>query len=268
VNPILFSPCVFRGGGTRRYRSRLVINEQLGVNLGAERPENNQRFAAPKVVFRGVFGLPRAKSLIIFRGVEIGVEKRDTTMTYFARKTRRVSSRRATAKPRLEPLEERQLLSGFGSADGAYIVEPWAGTYQAVQIQPGTGNQIVAAGTMDITNPTIDHRMAIARYDSAGNPDSNYGSGGVSAPPLGPGTEYGFDLVLQPADGKAVVSGTGSGGFVAARFNTNGTLDGSFGTGGWNTLDALAGDSYNPAYGVGLQSTGKVVAAGFSLGTK
>jgi hypothetical protein len=74
VNPIPSSPCFFGGGGAYRYRSRLVINEQLGVNLGAERPENNQRFAAPEAVSHGVFGLPRAKSLIIFRAVEIGVQ--------------------------------------------------------------------------------------------------------------------------------------------------------------------------------------------------
>src|SRR4051794_36754894 len=103
------------------------------------------------------------------------IQKRTTTMTYFSRKTRRVSPGRATAKPRLEPLEERIALSGFGPADGAYIVESWIASYSAVQIQPGD-QKIVAAGTMSPYQ--AGSSMAIARYDPLGNPDTTYGTGG------------------------------------------------------------------------------------------
>ncbi len=184
------------------------------------------------------------------------------------RKSRRPPSHKpATAKPRLEPLEERQLLSGFGPADGAYIVEAWNGAYNDVQIQPGD-QKIVAAGDMS-------SNMAIARYDSLGNPDNTYGTGGpsipplsgVSAPALGSSNAYADDLALQP-DGRAVVAGNASEGtysaFAVARFNIDGTLDSGFGGGGWTSLDARAGD-FNPAEGVGLQSTGKVVVAGLSI---
>ncbi len=148
--------------------------------------------------------------------------------------------------------------------DGAYIVEPWNGSYTAVKIQPGD-QKIVAAGAMTITNPdnTTESRMAIARYDSLGYPDSTYGSGGVAAPALGTSSERGYDLVLQP-DGKAVVSGYNSanGSFAVARFRSNGTLDNGFGFGGWTTFQARPG--FNPAEAVGLQSTGKIVVAGTS----
>lgn len=195
----------------------------------------------------------------------------ETTMTFFARPTRgMVSPRRRTARPRPEPLEERIALSGFGPEDGAYIVAPWIGGYSDVQIQKGD-QKIVAAGS-------VSTNMAIARYDSIGNPDNTYGSGGpsipplsgVSAPALGPTDEDGRDLVLQP-DGKAVVSGRvspallGDGAFAVARFQTDGSLDSTFGSGGWNTLGARS-DSFNPAEAVGLQSTGKIVVAGMSLG--
>ena len=67
-------------------------------------------------------------------------------MKFYSRQTRRtVSPKRRTAKPRLELLDERQLLSGFGPADGAYISEPWGGSYDTVQIQP-FDQKIVAAG--------------------------------------------------------------------------------------------------------------------------
>ena len=68
-----WSPCFSRADGADDDRSRLFINEQLGVNIGAERPENNQRFAAPEAVFLRVLGSLRAKLLIIFLAVEIGV---------------------------------------------------------------------------------------------------------------------------------------------------------------------------------------------------
>jgi uncharacterized delta-60 repeat protein len=212
-----------------------------------------------------------------FLGSQTHLSKKDTTMKFFSRKTRRTDTlKRRTLRLRLEPLEERQLLSGFGSADGAYIVEPWLGSYSAVQIQPGD-QKIIAAGQVDPNSNFTDQRMAIARYGSLGNPDNTYGSGGhsfpplsgVSAPALGPFSESGWDLVLQP-DGKAVVSGlspvnsSANSAFAVARFNTNGTLDSGFGSGGWNTLDARA-DFFNPAAAVGLQSTGKVVVAGWSV---
>ena len=56
----------------------------------------------------------------------------------------------------------------------------------------------------------------------------------------------------------------GSGGpkLGVARFNTNGSLDNSFGSGGGTIFDVQPGTEY--AYAVGLQSTGKIVVAGFS----
>jgi hypothetical protein len=74
VNSISFLPCFSRGGGADGDRSRPLINEQLSVNVGAEWPANNQRFAAPEESLLGVLGSLRAKSLIIFRALEIGVQ--------------------------------------------------------------------------------------------------------------------------------------------------------------------------------------------------
>src|SRR5262245_25048285 len=84
------------------------------------------------------------------------IQKRTTTMMFFSRKTRfRVSPKFSTAKPRLEPLEERMALSGFGTADGAYIVEPWIGAYSDVQVQPGD-QKIMAAGNVNPNNNYTD----------------------------------------------------------------------------------------------------------------
>jgi uncharacterized delta-60 repeat protein len=182
------------------------------------------------------------------------------------RQPRHLCHRLPSAKPALEPLEDR--LTPSFSAAGPYVVESWNGGYYDVKIQPGDQKVVVAGNA--------DDRMAIARYDSVGNPDTSYGSGGpsiaplsgVSAPALGAYGEHGYALVLQP-DGKAVVSGDNGGGysgdsFAVARFNTGGTLDSSFGSGGWISLNVFFA-AYNPAGAVGLQSNGKIVVAGAAV---
>jgi hypothetical protein len=133
---------------------------------------------------------------------------------------------------RLERLEDRIALSGFGAGNGAYIVESWNGQYGAVKIQP-TDQKILVAGGMLSTGG-----VAIARYDSAGNPDAGWGSGGLATPALGPqGNPGGAGLAIQ-ADGRVDVAGTfllGSAGQAAVgvgRLNLDGSLDTSFGTGG------------------------------------
>lgn len=181
-------------------------------------------------------------------------------MKFFSRKTRRpVSPKLRTVTLHLERLEERLVLSGFGPEDGAYIVEPWSGGYSDVQIQPAN-QKIVAAGGITV-NPTTtsDPGVALARYDSVGNPDTSYGSGGLSTTTLGYGSP---GLALQP-DGKAVVAAKGSSGyFGAARFTTNGSLDTSFGSGGFSGVNL--GSYFQKPTGVGLQSTGKIVVGGFT----
>jgi uncharacterized delta-60 repeat protein len=155
--------------------------------------------------------------------------------------------------------------AAFGPDDGGYIVESWSGDYNDLAILPG-GQQILAGGTKYSTDPSApsDNRMAIARYNVSGSVDTSYGSGGVTAPALAASSENGYGIVLQP-DGKAVLAGSVPFRPTVARFNSNGSLDTGFGIGGWNTIDVQADHPFSPAYGVGLQSTGKIVIAGQAL---
>jgi uncharacterized delta-60 repeat protein len=160
----------------------------------------------------------------------------------------------------LELLEERQLLSGFGPDDGAYIVEDRAGgDYRDVQIHPDT-QAIVAVG-----DPGAGSNFGVARYHSDGSVDTSYGNVGLASPPLGPGSEHALALLLQP-DGKAVVAGQvilpGSVDLSLARLNTDGSPDASFGAGGSSSFSVQPGA--DTAYAVNLQSTGKIVASGSS----
>ncbi len=79
-----------------------------------------------------------------------------------------------------------------------------------------------------------------------------------------PEEAFGYALDLQK-DGKAVVSGrcdTYGGDFAVARFNTNGTLDTSFGTSGMATFSH--GNPYEEsAMDVVVQHNGKIVVSGY-----
>jgi|GEM_PF-1806104 len=192
------------------------------------------------------------------------------------KKTSRARLNQIRRKLLLERLEDRIVFSGFGPLDGAYIVEPWLGSYEGVQIQP-SDQAIVAAGTMKIVNPnaSIEQRIAIARFDAQGTADVTYGSGGVSAPALGSKNEAGQDVVLQ-SNGMAIVSGKVTSPLTStdvamgvARFAADGSIDSSFGVGGLSTLDVrssqvIAENDYTNFSHLGLQADGKIVLTGTS----
>src|SRR5437868_14905206 len=77
--------------------------------------------------------------------------------------------------------------------------------------------------------------LALSAYAAPGDLDPTFGSGGKVGTAIGSGHDDANAMVLQP-DGKIVAGGwTVSGAnylFGLARYNSNGTLDTSFGSGG------------------------------------
>jgi uncharacterized delta-60 repeat protein len=105
-----------------------------------------------------------------------------------------------------------------------------------------------------------------------GNPDENldpsFGNGGKVVTDFTGSTDVGFALAIQ-ADGKMIVGGsvanvpTNGTDYGLARYNSDGSLDQSFGTGGRVMTDVGGQGDFISA--IGLQSDGKIVAAGFSF---
>jgi uncharacterized delta-60 repeat protein len=127
----------------------------------------------------------------------------------------------------------------------------------ALAVEPD--GRIVAAGA---TSNGSTVRLVIARFHSDGTLDTSFGTGGkvLTAIDCDPSS-----VLLQP-NGKIVIVGgalgTGtSAHFVVARFNANGTLDSSFGTGG--AVNTTIGSNSFPRAGA-LQVNGKIVAVGVS----
>jgi uncharacterized delta-60 repeat protein len=163
----------------------------------------------------------------------------------------------------------------FGS--GGIVTTEFGGydSAEAVAVQPD--GKIVAAGHggSGLGGGTGD--FALARYNSDGSLDTSFGSGGkvTTSFPLGgiyaPSASV-AGIAIQ-SNGKIVVAGRaqvkhGNGknaaidyDFALARYNSNGSLDTSFGSGGKVTTN-FAGDDYGNA--LAIQADGRLVVAGYA----
>jgi len=133
-----------------------------------------------------------------------------------------------------------------------------AGVY-SVAIQ--SDGKIVAAGWN--YNGIYDN-FVVVRYNTNGTLDNNFGTGGKVITDLSNPTEA-YSLVIQ-SDGKIIIAGTEEIGanfdFAVLRYNSDGTLDHSFGTNGVVTTDINGND--DKIFSVALQGK-KIVAAGISF---
>jgi uncharacterized delta-60 repeat protein len=112
--------------------------------------------------------------------------------------------------------------------------------------------------------PPAGAYLALARYLPDGKLDSTFGSEGVVTTDFG-SAALGRDVLLQP-DGKIVVVGLVqsagiSDGFALARYEADGTLDETFGSGG-EVMTGLG--SYSGGTAAVLQPDGNIVAGGFA----
>jgi uncharacterized delta-60 repeat protein len=150
----------------------------------------------------------------------------------------------------------------FGTGGVASTPTPAFDLYSTIAIQPD--GRIVAAGLSgDFVGPT---GPALVRYLSDGSLDPSFGTGGmVSAPPV-PDFDASSRVLVQP-DGKLVLVGLTFPsvppfryGTVVARYDEDGALDPTFGTGGSVTFDSSAGSFV--ASDAALDPDGKLVVAG------
>ena len=116
--------------------------------------------------------------------------------------------------------------------------------------------------------------LELIGYHANGSLNTAFGSGGiVSTPPFGDGFDAVGGATLYPTagtanDGKIVVVGysmvstTIDSEWLVARYNVNGTLDASFGSGG-TAMENFSARS-DAARGVAIQTDGKLVVTGYS----
>ena len=155
----------------------------------------------------------------------------------------------------------------FGN--GGAITTSFGGNFasaSAVMVQPD--GKIVVAGTVDFNPdlPTSGLDFALARYNANGTLDATFGKGGKVVFDFFGSFDQANAAVLQP-DGKIIVVGSASYdsfnqdiGFALARFNTDGSTDFGFGSGGKQITDFFGAGA--DANAIVLQADGKFVVAG------
>jgi uncharacterized delta-60 repeat protein len=135
----------------------------------------------------------------------------------------------------------------------------------AVVLQPD--GKIIVVGFSGVGQGGELNDFALARYNSNGTLDQSFGNGGSFKTHFDGMFNTGSRAnaaVLQP-DGKLVVAGSYkteavSRQFALARYNSNGSLDTTFGSGGMLTTSFGSSNAF--AFGVALQPDGKIVAVG------
>jgi uncharacterized delta-60 repeat protein len=154
--------------------------------------------------------------------------------------------------------------ASFGS--GGKLITNFGNTAQAFNVILQTDGKIVAVGGRFDALTEFD--FALARYNSDGSLDASFGSGGLVATAISDREDVAFGVALH-ADGRIVVAGRGSAigffsDFALARYNSDGSLDASFGSGGKIITDFSSERS--EAGAVAVQPNNKIVAAGFANG--
>lgn len=155
--------------------------------------------------------------------------------------------------------------SGFGS-DGRVVTALSAGdaveSGRAVAVQDD-GRIVVVATVMDLGASRSD--IGVVRYRRNGTLDPTFGVGGVVITAVAPGIHQhsATDLLVQP-DGKILVAGSARMPFTGAdtvlvRYNVDGSLDRSFGSGGIVITGLAPGAKSDEAVALALQPDGKIV---------
>jgi uncharacterized delta-60 repeat protein len=143
----------------------------------------------------------------------------------------------------------------FGSADGISDV--------ALQ----SDGKIIAVGNTRVSFSVFTD-FALARYNPDGQLDNTFGNGGKVTLDFSGNPDGASTITIQPTDGKIIVGGAASltapfrTDFALVRYNTDGQLDDTFGSGGIVTTDYNGGD--DGIVDTALQTDGRIVTVGYT----
>ena len=109
--------------------------------------------------------------------------------------------------------------------------------------------------------------FALWRYNADGNPDLSFGINGRTITAVSTATDIANAVAIQN-DGKIVITGYAFAGtvsnFAVVRYNSNGTPDGGFGTGGIVITTINASHTRAAANAIAIQSDNKIVVGGYT----
>ncbi len=141
-------------------------------------------------------------------------------------------------------------------------VGTWTDKANSIALQPD--GKIILGGAYYSNNGDPSQDFALVRYNADGSLDDSFGSGGKVTTELGSD----FDIIKSVAvlpDGKIVAGGyiqeNSSSKFALVRYNSDGSLDNSFGDSG-KVITSIKNSPYENAFTMAVQADGKVILAG------
>ena len=147
-----------------------------------------------------------------------------------------------------------------GDLDGVFNSIGWITADPASVYDYGDATAIQSDGKIILVGYGQDNAARLLRYTTTGSLDSSFGTGGLAV-------LAGFRAlsVALDGDGRIVIAGYVHNGansdFALARYNSDGTLDTTFGDGGIQSTDFGSEDF---GQSVAVQSDGKIVVAGYA----
>jgi uncharacterized delta-60 repeat protein len=131
-------------------------------------------------------------------------------------------------------------------------------------------NKIIVGGKYTTLTGSFTH-FGLVRYNEDGTLDTTYGDGGRVMTVFDPNGIYeGANAIAIQPDGKVLAAGfvslqpPGPGYFAIARYNTDGTLDSTFGAGG--KTSAAVVNHINELRAITVAPDGQIAASGFYFG--
>jgi uncharacterized delta-60 repeat protein len=126
--------------------------------------------------------------------------------------------------------------------------------------------RIIVAGSSDNGS---DDDFTVVRYTADGALDTSFSGDGIVTTDFGSGDDRAYGVVVD-SDDRIVVAGRAWNGsdndFAVARYMADGELDSTFGIDGYLTTTFLpaSGDGNDRAYGIAVDSAGRIVVGGYS----
>ncbi len=142
--------------------------------------------------------------------------------------------------------------------DGTVTTQIGASTDSASAVTVEPDGSIVAAGYSVGTNADF----AVARYNPDGSLDTSFDGDGVTTTPIGTISDIANAVAVLPG-GRILAAGyaqTTDYDFALVRYEADGSLDATFGTGG--KVKAPIGSGWDLGYGMAVQPDGNVVVGG------
>ncbi len=141
----------------------------------------------------------------------------------------------------------------------------------------GNGIALDGSGNIYVTGYSVNgagnNDMVIWKYGSTGSLDASFGTGGIvviNGAAGGNGNDQAYGIVLDSSDNIYItgpsVTSAGDYAIVTLKYDSTGSLDASFGTGGIAVSNGAAGgtNNFDESYGITLDSSGNIYVTGYS----